>query len=292
MGSAVKKSDAGRKLRNFIRISLGTVLYGMGISLFLDPNSLAPGGVVGISIILNRFFGIGTGTLYLLINIPLLLLGLKKLGGRFIWKTLYVVVLNTMVTNGLAYVEPVTREPLLAAVAGSILLGIGMGTVFKCGATTGGMDIVVKILRRKYRHIKTGSLFLLIDVTVVAISGLVFRNFNTAMYALITVALTGKVIDFILYGGDEAKLIFVVSDLSESISEQIIKGVKTGVTLLKGRGAYSNKEKNIIMCVVRKQSAPKVLEIVKGKDENAFVIVSSATETFGEGYKDFFQEEL
>ncbi len=292
MDTIVKKSDAGRKLRNFARMNFGAVLYGMGISLFLDPNSLAPGGVVGISIILNRFLSIGTGTLYLLINIPLLLLGWKKLGGKFIRKTLYVVVLNTVVIDVLSYVNPVTREPLLAAVAGSILLGIGMGTVFKCGATTGGMDIVVKILRGKYKHIKTGSLFLIIDMTIVAISGLVFRNFNTAMYALITVALTGRTIDFILYGGDEAKLIFVVSDLSERISERIIKSVKTGITMLKGRGAYSNKEKNIIMCVVKKQSAPKVLEIVKREDENAFVIVSSATETFGEGYKDYFQDQL
>lgn len=284
--------DVRRKLRSLVRMSLGTVLYAAGISLFLDPNSLAPGGVVGISIILNRFLNISTGTLYLMINIPILLLGLKKLGGKFIWKTLYVVVLNTIVTNVFAYLEPVTREPLLAAIAGSILLGAGIGTVFKSGATTGGMDIIVKILRRKYKHIKTGSLFLMVDVTVVAISGLVFRNFNTAMYALITVVLTGKFIDFILYGGDEAKLIFVVSDLSERISKNIIDNVKTGITLLKGQGAYSNKEKDIIMCVVRKQSAPKVLEIVKREDENAFVIVSSATETFGEGYKDFFEEQL
>lgn len=284
--------DVRRKLRSRVRMSLGTVLYAAGISLFLDPNSLAPGGVVGISIILNRFLNISTGTLYLMINIPILLLGLKKLGGKFIWKTLYVVVLNTIVTNVFAYLEPVTREPFLAAIAGSILLGAGIGTVFKSGATTGGMDIIVKILRRKYKHIKTGSLFLMVDVTVVAISGLVFRNFNTAMYALITVVLTGKFIDFILYGGDEAKLVFVVSDLSERISKNIIDNVKTGITLLKGQGAYSNKEKDIIMCVVKKQSAPKVLEIVKREDENAFVIVSSATETFGEGYKDFFQEEL
>lgn len=284
--------DVRRKLRSLVRMSLGTVLYAAGISLFLDPNSLAPGGVVGISIILNRFLNISTGTLYLMINIPILLLGLKKLGGKFIRKTLYVVVLNTIVTNLLAYLEPVTREPFLAAIAGSILLGAGIGTVFKSGATTGGMDIIVKILRRKYKHIKTGSLFLMVDVTVVAISGLVFRNFNTAMYALITVVLTGKFIDFILYGGDEAKLVFVVSDLSEKISKNIIDNVKTGITLLKGQGAYSNKEKDIIMCVVRKQSAPKVLEIVKREDENAFVIVSSATETFGEGYKDFFEEQL
>ena len=281
-----------RQLRNFGRMSLGTVMYAAGISLFLDPNSLAPGGVVGIAIILNRFLNISTGTLYLVINIPILLLGFKKLGKNFIGKTLYVVVLNTIVTNILAHMEPITREPLLAAIARSILLGEGIGSVFKSGATTGGMDIIVKILRRKYKHIKTGSLFLMVDVTVVTISGLVFQNFNTAMYALITVVLTGKFIDLILYGGDEAKLIFVVSDLSERISEQIIKDIKTGATLLRGRGAYSNKEKDILMCVVRKQSAPKVLEIVKREDETAFIIVSSATETFGEGYKDFFQEEL
>ena len=277
---------------SFIKITIGTFLYAAGISLFLDPNSLAPGGAVGISIILNRLTGIGTGTWYLLINIPVLMVGQRKLGNHFIFRTLYVVVINTIFTNGLSYFEPLTREPLLAAFAGSILLGTGMGTVFKCGATTGGMDIVVKLLRKKYKHIKTGSLFLTIDVTVVAISALIFRNFDTAMYALITVAFTGRVIDFVLYGGDEAKLIFVVSDKSKSISSQIIKGVKTGVTLIKGQGAYSNKEKNIIMCVVRKQVAPKVLEIVKQEDEKAFIIVSSATETFGEGYKDFFQEQL
>lgn len=280
------------KLRCFGKMSLGAIMYGAGVSLFLDPNSLAPGGTVGISIILNRFLGISTGTLYLLINIPILILGARKLGANFLGKTLYVVVVNTIVTDALAYIEPPTREPLLAAIAGSLLLGTGIGIVFQSGATTGGMDVIVKILRKKYKHIKTSSLFLALDLTVVTISGLVFRNFNTAMYALITVVLTGKFLDFILYGGDEAKLIFVVSDLSEKISASIIQGVPTGITLLKGRGAYSNKEKNVIMCVVRKQMAPKVMEIVKSEDENAFVIVSSATETFGQGYKDFFQEEL
>lgn len=280
------------KLRCFGKMSLGAIMYGAGVSLFLDPNSLAPGGTVGISIILNRFLGISTGTLYLLINIPILILGARKLGANFLGKTLYVVVVNTIVTDALAYIGPPTREPLLAAIAGSLLLGTGIGIVFQSGATTGGMDVIVKILRKKYKHIKTSSLFLALDLTVVTISGLVFRNFNTAMYALITVVLTGKFLDFILYGGDEAKLIFVVSDLSEKISASIIQGVPTGITLLKGRGAYSNKEKNVIMCVVRKQMAPKVMEIVKSEDENAFVIVSSATETFGQGYKNLFQDEL
>ena len=289
-GNAVK-TQGKRRIVRFLRMTLGTIMYGAGISLFLDPNSLAPGGIVGISIILNRLVGIGTGTLYLLLNIPILVLGQRKLGNRFVVRTMYVVLLNTLVTNTLSTLQPVTREPLLAAVAGSILLGAGMGLVFQCGATTGGMDIVVKLLRRKYKHIKTGSLFLMIDITVVSISGLVFGDFNKAMYALITVVLTGKCIDFILYGGDEAKLIFIVSDTAGQVVQSVLTEAKTGITLLKGQGAYSNKEKKIIMCVVRKQEAPKVLDIVKNIDEKAFVIISSATETFGEGYKDLFEEQ-
>lgn len=285
------KCQSKKQVIQFLGMTFGTVMYGAGVSLFLDPNSLAPGGVVGLSIILNRLIQIDTGTLYLLLNIPILWLGQRKLGNRFIVRTMYVVVLNAVVTNVLSAFTSVTREPLLAAVAGSILLGGGMGLVFQAGATTGGMDIIIKLLRRKYKHIKTGSLFLMIDVMVVTISGVVFGDFNKAMYALITVALTGKCIDLILYGGDEAKLMFIVSDMAGQVVQSVLTECKTGITLLKGQGAYSNKEKKIIMCVVKKQDAPKVLDIVKNIDEKAFVIVSSATEIFGEGYKDLFGEQ-
>lgn len=274
------------------RITIGAVLYGSGISLFLDPNSLAPGGVVGISIILNRFVGISTGTLYFMINIPILILGFLKLGSSMIFKSMYAIVVNTVVTNVLAGVGPVTTDMIPAALAGSLLLGCGISLVFRGGATTGGMDIIVKILRKRYPHLKTGSLFLILDITVVAISAVVFGDFDRAMYALITVFITGRMIDRLLYGSDEAKLIFIVSDKAETVANAIMEQVKTGITFLKGQGAYHNTEKKIILCVIRKQTAPKVLEIVKQTDARAFTIISSATETFGEGYKDFFQEAL
>lgn len=275
-----------------VRITMGAVLYGMGVSLFLDPNSLAPGGVVGISIILNRFVGISTGTLYFLINIPILLLGFWKLGSKLIFKSMYAIVVNTLVTNVLAQLEPVTTAMIPAALAGSLLLGSGISLVFRGGATTGGMDIIVKLLRKRYPHLKTGSLFLMLDITVVAISAVVFGDFDRAMYALIAVFITGRMIDRLLYGSDEAKLIFIVSDKAETVAKTIMEQVKTGITFLKGQGAYHNKEKKIILCVIRKQTAPKVLEVVKQTDPGAFTIISSAAETFGEGYKDFFQEAL
>lgn len=281
-----------KNLVSIIKITIGAFLYGMGISLFLDPNSLAPGGVVGISIILNRFMGLSTGTLYFLINIPILLLGLWKLGSSLLFRSLYAVLVNTLVTNILGQLEPVTTSMVPAALAGSLLLGCGMGLVFQGGGTTGGMDIIVKILRKKYRHLKTGSLFLMMDITIVAISALVFKDFDRAMYALITVFFTGRIIDYLLYGGDEAKLIFIVSDMSAVVAKALMTEVKTGITFLKGQGAYHNKEKHIILCVVKKQRAPKVLEVVKQQDSRAFTIISSATETFGEGYKDFFDEVL
>lgn len=277
---------------SIVRITIGAFLYGMGISLFLDPNRLAPGGVVGISIILNHFTGLSTGTLYFLINIPILLMGFWKLGSRMLFRSLYAIIVNTTVTNILGRLEPVTTAMIPAALAGSLLLGCGIAMVFRGGGTTGGMDIIVKILRKKYPHLKTGSLFLMMDITVVAISGVVFGDFDRAMYALITVFLTGRLIDYVLYGGDEGKLIFIVSDASELVAQAIMTEVKTGITFLKGQGAYHNKEKRIILCVVKKQTAPKVLEIVKQKDARAFTIISSATETFGEGYKDFFEEAL
>ena len=139
---------------------------------------------------------------------------------------------------------------------------------------------------------KTGTLFLSIDAFVIALSGILFHNFENAMYAAIGVCVSSTVLDYVLYGGDGAKLIFVISDKNDSISERILSEIKAGVTLLEGTGAYSKKEKQIIMCVVRKQQGVKIENIVKETDERAFMIISSASEIFGEGYKSYMAEKL
>lgn len=278
--------------RKILYILLGTFLYSAGIGLFLDPNALAPGGVVGISIIVSHTFGGETGTWYFLINIPIILLGWWRFGGKFIIYSFYAIALNSIFTNIFSLFPAVTGDRLLAAVAGSLLVGSGLGLVLKTGATTGGMDIIIKILRRKYPAIKTSTFFVTIDIMIVTISGIVFRDFNLAMYAFITVVLNGKVMEYILYGADEANLIYIVAEQPEKMLARILKEMDIGATILAGKGAYSNRQKQIIMCVVKKRLTPALQDIVRQEDEKAFLIITSAKEIYGEGYKNITVDPL
>lgn len=273
-------------------IVFGSVLYAVGTSLFLDPNKLAPGGVLGLAVILKSLTSIEVGTWYFILNVPIIILGFVKFGPRFIGSTIGCIVLNSLFTNLLSSFDAVTTDPLLASLAGSILVGAGVGLVFKAGTTTGGTDIIVKAIRVRYKHIKTGMLFLMSDLIIVTISGFVFKDFNIVMYALIAVAVMGKVIDLVLYGGDEAKLFYIISDKADNISARILKEIDIGVTFLEGRGAFSNKEKKVIMCVARKHQGPIIEEIVKQEDKDAFTIITSANEIYGEGYKNIMSEKL
>lgn len=286
------KKTGLKLIRDMVVIAAASVIYAAGISLFLDPNNLAPGGVSGISVILNRLSGIETGTLYFLLNVPIMMLGIWKFGWRFIGKTAYAIVLTSFFTNCLSGYGALTDDPLLAALAGSVLIALGIGLVFKAGATTGGTDIIIKVIRQKYRHLKTGFLFQCTDMVIVAISGLVFRDLNIALYALIAVLISGRALDYVLYGGDEARMIYIITEKADEIGEKIMEDLEVGITYLQGSGGWSGREKQVIFCVVRKQIAPRVEEIVKEQDRAAFMIVTSASEIYGEGYKDFFAETL
>ncbi|MDD7388137.1 MAG: YitT family protein [Lachnospiraceae bacterium] len=281
-----------KTIRQLIIIIAASAVYAAGISLFLDPNNLAPGGVTGISVILNRLTDIPTGTLYFLLNVPIMVLGLWKFGLRFIAKTAFAIICTSVFTNTLGHYEPLTKEPLLAAAAGSVLVAVGIGFVFKAGATTGGTDIIIKVLRQKRPHLKTGFLFLVTDFIIVFLSGFVFHDLDTVLYALLAVIISGKVLDYVLYGSDEARMVFVITRKHRMIADRMMREIETGVTYLHGTGAYSMEDKEILMCVVRKQQAPRVEEVVRQEDSEAFMIVTSATEIFGEGYKSFFAEKL
>lgn len=287
-----EKKGIRRILRDYMVITVAAIIQSAAISLFLDPNNLAPGGVTGIAIILSRVTGLETGTLILFINIPILAVGLWKFGLRFLLSTLWCIAVVSFSTNLLAPFGAVTQDLLLAALTGSILVAIGIGLVFKSGATTGGTDIIIKLLRLRFPHLKTGALFLITDIIVVAFSALVFRNINSALYAGIAVGVTSFALDLVLYGRDGAKLIYIISDKSEVITRRILEELDVGVTHIQGYGAYSGKEKSVIMCVVRKQLAPRTEAVVKEEDPEAFMIVTSAAEIYGEGYKSYFSEKL
>lgn len=282
-----------QKIKQIVMMTIGAILYAAAIGMFLDPNSLAPGGVTGISIILSRLIPIETGTLILLFNIPILILGTWKFGFRFIVSTIYCIMIISPMTNFFtAKFGALTEDPFLAGLAGGALLAVGMGTVFRAKATTGGIDIIVKIIRTKKPHLKTNNLFLLMDAVVVTCSALVFKDIDKALYAGMTVIVTSLVMDIVLYGKDEAKLIHIISDKSEEITKRLLDDLEIGVTYVRGEGAYSGKEKKVIMCVVKKQISPKVEDIIKEEDPMAFMIVSSAMEIYGEGYKNLFSEKI
>lgn len=282
-----------RNLKRFIMMTLGAIIYAFAISTIADPNSMAPGGVAGLSIILNRVIPVQTGTLIWCFNIPILLLGLWKFGGKFILSTVYCTALLSVMTNVFdGRVQPLTNDILLAAIAGGVLMAIGIGLVFKAGSTTGGTDIIVKVLRLRFPHLKTSVLFLTLDAAVVGCSAFVFHNVDAALYAAIMVFVSSTVLDIVLYGKDSAKFIYIISDKSELIAKRLLDELNIGVTYVKGVGAYSGKDKNVIMCVVKKHIAPKTEDVVKEEDPMAFMIVTSATEIYGEGYKNLFSEKI
>lgn len=284
--------SVGLLLKKMAVIFVGTCLYAAGISLFLDPNELAPGGLVGLSVIASHSLGGTTGNWYFLLNIPVIILGWRKFGGKFMLFSFYAICLNSVFTNCFTVFPSITDNLLLAVIAGSLLIGMGIGLVLRAGATTGGMDIVIKVLRRRWPAIKTSTLFLTIDLGIVALSGFVFRDFNIAMYALIAVVLNGRVLDYVLYGADEAKLIYIISNQTEQIRIRLLEELVIGASILQGKGAYSGRQREIIMCVVKKRNAPSVEEIVKQEDSQAFMIITSASEIYGEGYKDMTQERI
>ncbi len=287
-----KTSKLVLRLKKYSTILLGTIFYAAGIALFLNPNDLAPGGVTGIAILLNRFIPVETGTLILLLNVPIILIGIWKFGWKFIVSTIYTLCLISGLTNVMEYVGPLTDDRMLAAIVGAVLVGTGIGVVFKAGSTTGGIDIIIKIIKQKFPHKKTGSLFLIFDSAVIVAAGIVFGTIEASIYASIATVVTMYTMDMVLYGKDGARLIYIISDHADELTECLLHEAEVGVTWLYGAGTFQSKEKKIIMCVADKKKSLQVEEIVKEHDPESFMIISNATEIYGEGYKNIFAEKI
>lgn len=278
--------------KNLGLIFISSIIYAVGISLFLDPNKLAPGGVTGIAIIINHLTGISTGTMIILINVPIMLAAIYKFGIKMFFSSIFALVLSSFIINLLAPIGAVTTDPLLAAVTGAVLVGVSIGLIFRAGATTGGADILVKLLRLKFRYIKTGVIFMIFDGIVVAASGVFFKNADSALYAGIAVLIQAVVLDMVLYGADGARIIYIISNTEEKIAKRFMSELDVGITYLSGSGAYTNKDKRVMLCAMRKQLLPLAREIVKQEDEDAFMIISSANQVFGEGFRRHDSEDL
>lgn len=286
------KSPVLRFLYQYGMITIGSLIYAIAISLFLDPNKLAPGGVSGLAIIINHYTSFSTGMVTLVINIPLMILGIWKFGFKFFVSTIVATTMGSIFIDVLAPIGAVADDRILCAVIGGTLIGVSLGFIFKAGATTGGTDIVARLLKLKFPHVETGRLFMAVDSIVVAISAIAFRDVEVALYAAICVFITGKMFDLVLYGAQEAKLLIIISDKEEEIAKRLLNDIDTGMTYLNGIGGYTERDKKVIMCAMKKQMLPKAEDMIKEVDTNAFIIVTSANEIVGKGYRSILDERI
>lgn len=288
-----KTKKIAKFIGRYIVITFAACIYAVGISMFLDPNNLAPGGLTGAAVILTRIIPITLGTLIVIMNIPIMILGAWKFGARFTLSTLYTLVVSSAfmeVFERMDYV--ITHDKILAALVGGTLMGAGMGLCLRMETTTGGIDIIIKVLRQKYRQVKSGEMYLIIDGLILAAAALYFKDIEVSMYAGVAIVVSTYILDKVLYGSDEAKLVYIVSNKRKIIATRMMVELNMGVTLVEGKGAYNMENTEVIMCVMHKQNLTKVRNLVSEVDPEAFMIVSSATEVFGEGFKGHTDVEM
>lgn len=275
-------------MKRYLKLTLYGILYAVGFQLFIVPNFLAPGGFSGVSVLLNHVIpAIPTGTFILMLNIPILIIGFWKFGAKFTISTCYCVVLTSVLMTLLEYfAKPIVSDDIfLGCVCGGAIVGFSLGKIFRHGATTGGMDIVVKLIRLKVPHLKTNQVFLIADSFVVAAMILLMQDVVRGLYSAICIVISTTIMERALYGKDEATFVHIISDKPQEVADQLLYELQMGVTFIDGMGAYTKKDKKIIMCVAKKRDFYKVEAVVKKTDPKSFMIVSSAQEVYGEGYK-------
>ena len=264
----------------------GGIIYSVAVLLFLTENEISPGGLTGIATILNYLFSLPIGTVVFILNIPLLAAGFIKFGGVFIAKTAVAtaVMSLTLDISGL-FMPKMKIDPILAALFGGLLMGLGISLFMLRDATTGGTDIIAKLINRKFPHLTVGRLMLAADAAVVGLSALVYKNIESALYAVIAIYASSRVMDLILYGADRGKIIYVITDNAKELSDSIMSLINRGVTLLDVTGAYTGTKRQMLMCTVRRHEVAAVCRLATNCDKNAFIIVGEAGEVLGEGFK-------
>lgn len=271
--------------QRLLGVCIGALLYGIAVGLFFAPNDIAPGGVSGIAVMLAAVIPVGVGSLSMLINLPLLIIAILKWGWRFLFSTAAAIVVAGVAADSCAFFSPITENKLLAALFGGVILGTGCGIVFRFGSTTGGTDIASRLIKLKYPHLRLSTLIFLLDGVIAFTSGFVFKNPENVLYSLLAIAVSSKIIDMVLYSADSARMIFVISNKSEEILDCLLNRVKVGCTVLKGVSGYEGKDKQILLCAMRKQRLHTVKDAVLDIDNKAFMLITNAGEVFGEGFK-------
>jgi uncharacterized membrane-anchored protein YitT (DUF2179 family) len=265
---------------------IGCSLYAIGVNSFSIPNSIAQSGTTGLAVIFNQLFEWPVGTVNLILNIPLLILMWLFLGKKLVARTLWVTVLLSTALDVFSMFMPAyTGDKILVSLFCGLLQGAGLGLIMITGATSGGTDIIGKLIHKRWPHITVGTIVMVADALVVGSGMLVFRSIESGLYAIIMIFVSTKVIDALIYGTGNGKMLMIVTEKPDEVSKAIVSSSRRGVSVVPAKGAYTGKDKGILICVARKSEISGIMKTVKSVDDKTFIIVSEANEILGEGFK-------
>lgn len=280
-----EKYNIKKQITEILGTILGSFIISIGISLFLLPNQLSSGGIAGIGTIIYYLLKIPMGTTIILLNIPLFLISILKIGKSFFIKSLIGTISLSFFIDWLDKFKALTQDRFLACIYGGVIIGVGTAIILKVNSSTGGTDMVTYIAKKYKPNIRTGNIMIIIDIIIVTLNMLFFREIEIGLYSGIAIYLMGKIIDILFEGIDFTKLIFIVSEKSEEIAKKIGKSIERGTTGIYGKGMYTNEERLILMCAVTRRDVSKVTEIAKKIDKNSFIIITNSREVLGQGFK-------
>lgn len=273
-----------KKFYNFIVIIIGCFLAAFGTAIFLLPNKLSTGGFAGIGTIMYYLFNIPMGTTILVLNIPFFILGYLKIGLKFILKTIFATILYSELIDLLSGNINFIQDNFLSSIYGGIFVGLGLALVLKGDASTGGSDLIAHLAQKYNSKMKTSSILIILDIAIVTVNLIVFGDIEIGLYSAIAIYIVGKMIDIVFEGINFCKIIYIISDYSKVILEKINEA-DLGATGLYGKGAYTQKDKTVIMCVTKRNELMNIKNFAKEIDKNCFIIIADAREVYGLGFK-------
>ncbi len=272
-------------LTDLLYYTAGCFIYSIAVTMIAIPNNISPGGITGIAAIIKTLLGVPTGFMVFVINIPILIIAYKLLGGIFILKTgAATVIVSVTLEITERFLPQLQLDGVLASVFGGILMGVGLAVVFLRGATTGGVDIIAKLINRKSQHLTIGRLVLIMDAFVILLSMIVYKSLQSGLYTVISIFICSVMIDYVLYGADKGNLIYVITK-NEKLASYLTRQLERGVTVISAMGAYTNSKNFVVLCAIRAYEVTKFRQAVKNADPDAFMVVAGATEILGEGFK-------
>lgn len=283
-----------KELYWILKIALGCVIFSLGFNLFLVPHELNAGGVSGLAQVLAHWMGWGTvGSITAVMNLILFVVAGLSIGKRFLVGSVVGAVAFSLFVDAFAVLlQPVTVEPLMASLYGGTICGIGLGLVFSTGASTGGSDIIVRLLKRKWKNIPIGTISIMFDAVVAVLTGIAFGDIANALYSGVAIVITGKVVDLVVYSFDYSWVAIIISEHPEVIASRIMDKLSRGVTFLDGHGGYQYRDKKVILSVVKKYQLADLKQLVTKIDPEAFVIVQEAHQVLGDGFSRYTKDSL